>query len=65
MAYPLVQPGRVQPGGPSVRPGFPGSGGASSASTDYVDPNAGSVIVAADDAATEEVDPNAGSLIIV
>lgn len=26
MSRPPVQPGRIQPGGPSVQPGYPGSG---------------------------------------
>ena len=28
MSYPAVQPGRIQPGGPFVQPGFPGAGAA-------------------------------------
>lgn len=31
MSIPAVQPGRVQPGGPSVQPGFPGTAAAPAA----------------------------------
>ena len=58
---PATQPGRIQPGGPSVQPGYPGATRAFSPITDYPDPRQG--LVLSPDTDPAGVDPRQGQIL--
>lgn len=55
MATPAVQPGRVQPGGPLVQPGSPGTTVAPATFIAYTQPAAATVLP--DDLAITDIEP--------